>query len=85
MDEHDFISRARHGLTILITVGRRVSVGILEGNEVDHETILIRSSMLWLELFTRYLCNEFLAQLWGPKLPRKPRDPNKVWHAMESL
>ena len=46
MDEHDFISRARHGLTILITVGRRVFVGILEGNEVDHETSLIRSSML---------------------------------------
>ena len=33
----------------------------------------------WLELFTRYLCNVFLAQLWGPKQPRKSRDPNKVW------
>ena len=32
----------------------------------------------WLELFTRYLCNVFLAQLWGPKQPRKSRDPKKV-------
>ena len=25
------------------------------------------------------------AQLWGPKQPRRPRDPNKVWHAIKSL
>ena len=44
-----------------------------------------RAEVSWLGLFTSYLSNVVLSQLWDPKKPRKPRDPNKVWQAIESL
>ena len=39
----------------------------------------------YIGLFMSYLCDEFLPELWGPKQSRKPRDPNKVRHAIEGL